>query len=344
MTDTLFMRPINAPAENGATGNGNHSNDAPDQHIARPIAPAKPKPPEPRLYALAALLPDFRADAEAAHEARATGKPRGAISGLASIDEQLSGAFSPGVHSINGNAGAGKTAFALQVAASCQCPALFVSCEMSPVELLRRLTARITGTYLGRLKSGELAPDAAEALARQTIEALPMLAICDATTAPATPEYLLHAATATRRDAKHFLLLVDSLHSWAGPAMRAGERDAQAASEYDALNAGIETLQNIAARLRAPVLFVTERNRASMENGGTNAGAGTRKIEYAGETVLSLDRDAKAPENGAGEVPIKLRFSKNRNGAAGKTVALHFNGALQRFTEANPTAGAGVGA
>jgi replicative DNA helicase len=205
------------------------------------------------------------------------------------------------------------------------------------------LTARITGTYLGRLKSGELPPDAAEALARRTIEALPLLAICDATTAPATPAYLLQVAETARRDAKHFLLLVDSLHSWAGPAMRA-EKDAQAASEYDTLNAGIEALQNIAARLRAPVLFVTERNRASMENGGTNAGAGTRKIEYAGETVLSLDRDAKAQEDGAGEVPLTLKFAKNRNGAAGKTVVLRFNGALQRFTEANPTGGAGVGA
>ncbi len=328
------MRPISEPAENGVTGNGNHSNGAPNQPTPRPIAPAKPKPPEPRLYALAALLPDFCADAEAAHEARITGQPRGAISGLASIDKQLSGAFAPGVHSINGNAGAGKTAFALQVAASCQCPALFVSCEMSPVELLRRLTARITGTYLGDLKSGTLSPIAAELLARRTIEALPLLSICDATTAPATLEYLLETATATRRDAKHFLLVVDSLHSWAGPAMRA-KPEAQSATEYDALNAGIEALQNIAARLRAPVLFVTERNRASMENGGTNAGAGTRKIEYAGETVLSLDRKSDEPENGAGEVAIKLRFSKNRNGAAGKTIALQFNGALQRFTEAS---------
>jgi replicative DNA helicase len=315
MTDTLSLRPINTPAENGNAANGS--------------APAST--PTPRLYPLSALLPDFCADAAAAHEARITGKPRGPISGLETIDKELAGAFSPGIHGIHGNAGAGKTAFGLQIASSCQCPALLVTCEMAPVELLRRLTARITGTYLGRLKSGEMPPDAAEALARQTIEALPMLAICDATTAPATPEYLLQAATATRRDAQHFLMLVDSLHSWAG-ALTA---TLDTATEYETLNTGVAALQSLAARLRAPVLFIAERNRATMKDGGLNAGAGTRKIEYAGETVLSLDREIDAPENGAGEVAIKLRFSKNRNGAAGKTVALQFNGALQRFTETN---------
>ena len=308
------MRPTSEPAENGNAANG---------------ATAPARTPTPRLYQLSALLPDFRADATAAYEARVSGKPRGPISGLASIDRELSGAFSPGIHGIHGNAGAGKTAFGLQVVSSCQCPALLVTCEMSPVELLRRLTARITGTYLGRLKSGEMPPDAAEALARQTIEAVPHLAICDATTAPATPEYLLQAATATRRDAQHFLMLVDSLHSWAGALSATHE----AASEYETLNMGVAALQSLAARLRAPVLFIAERNRDSMKSGGLNAGAGTRKIEYAGETVLSLDRETDAPENGAGEVAIKLRFSKNRNGAAGKTVALQFNGALQRFTE-----------
>lgn len=354
MTSLPSLRPINEPAQNGQAENGAPESGAPQSGYhangatgsgstptatvpttaPAPVPASTSSTPTPRLYQLSALLPELRADAEAAHEARLTGKPRGAISGLASIDRELAGAFAPGVHCIHGNAGAGKTAFGLQVVSSCQCPALFVSCEMSPVELLRRLTARLTGTYLGRLKSGELAPDAAEALARQTIEAVPHLAICDATTAPATPEYLLKVAQATRRDAKHFLLLVDSLHSWAGTMSAAQSSDG---GEYETLNTGVKALQELASRLKSPVLFISERNRDSMKSGGLNAGAGTRKIEYAGETVLSLDRDTEAQEDGAGEVPVVLRFAKNRNGAAGKKVALQFNGALQRFSEGEPS-------
>jgi replicative DNA helicase len=290
---------------------------------------AESAPQTPRLYPLSALLGDFRADAAAAHESRITGKPRGPISGLQSVDRELAGAFSPGIHGIHGNAGAGKTAFGLQVVSNCQCPALLVTCEMSPVELLRRLTARVTNTFLGRFKSGEMTPDEAESLARQTIEALPHLAIADATTAPATPEYLLQAAQVTRGDAQHFLMLVDSLHSWAG-ALTA---TLDTATEYETLNMGVAALQSLAARLRSPVLFIAERNRDSMKSGGLNAGAGTRKIEYAGETVISLDRDTEIQENGLGEVPVTLKFAKNRNGAAGKSLELHFHGALQRFRD-----------
>jgi replicative DNA helicase len=286
--------------------------------------------PQPRLYALSSLLGDFRADATAAHEARTSGKPRGPITGIASLDRELSGALTPGVHGIHGNAGAGKTAFAWQVAASCQCPALFVTCEMGPVELLRRLTARATSTYLGRLKSGEMTPAEAEARAREAIESAPQLHMVDATIAAASPQYLLQAASIVRGDSKHFLLVVDSLHSWAG----ALSSTAPGASEYETLNAGVAALQSMAAKLQAPVLFVAERNRDSMKSGGLNAGAGTRKIEYAGETVISLDRDTDAREDGGGEVPVKLKFAKNRNGAAGRTVDLLFHGALQRFREA----------
>jgi replicative DNA helicase len=58
------------------------------------------------------------ADAEAAHESRLTGKPRGPVTGFKILDTELGGAFAPGVHSINGDPGAGKTAFVLQVAAT----------------------------------------------------------------------------------------------------------------------------------------------------------------------------------------------------------------------------------
>lgn len=286
--------------------------------------------PKPRLLRLCDALTDMRADADAAHEARLSGNPRGAISGLSTLDRELSGAFVSGLHILHGNAGTGKTALALQMAADAKCPALFVTCEMAPAELLRRHTARITQTYLGRLKSGEMSGQDAEALARRAIEAAPDLAFVDATRAAATPEYLEQCAQIVRGDAKHLFLIIDSLHTWTQST--GGD---VGASEYEALNAAIRALQMMASRLQCPLLMISERNRDSMKSGGLNAGAGTRKIEYQGETVIDLDRKSDVQEDGAGEVEIILRLAKNRHGSIGKPIPLKFNGALQCFTESD---------
>ncbi len=288
--------------------------------------PAGAAPETARLVNFGDLLREFGDDAQAAHTARVTGQPRGPISGLRGLDRELSGAWLPGLHWIHGNAGAGKTAFALQVAAMCGAPSLFVTCEMSPVELLRRHTARATGTFLGRLKSGEMPRAVAETLARDAIASAPRLAIADATRAGAPLQFLHDAAQITRGDAPHILVVVDSLHSWA-------LRLSSGLPEYEALNVAIADLQTLAHSLKCPVLVVSERSRSAMQAGGLNAGAGTRKIEYSGETVLDLHREQGAKESGAGEVEIKLTLSKNRHGATGKPLDLRFNGALQRFTE-----------
>jgi replicative DNA helicase len=293
---------------------------------SEPAKNSQSEPPTARLLRLRDVVADVLRDADAAHEARVSGLPRGAVTGLESLDREMAGALAPGVHFIHGNAGAGKTAFALQAAAACQCPAMFVTCEMAPAELLRRHTARATKTYLGRLKSGEMTRADAERLTLQGIEAAPDLALVDATTAPAEFPFLCDAAQIVKGDAKHLLIVVDSLHSWSGGL-------ASGLPEYEALNAAVGDLQRLSRRLHCAVLIVSERNRASMKDGGLNAGAGTRKIEYGAETVLDLDRDLDAPEDGAGELVITLRIGKNRHGTAGKKIPLKFHGALQTFRE-----------
>ena len=283
--------------------------------------------PTPQLFCLSDILGELRRDADAAHDARVKGIPRGPKTGLKTLDSELSGALSPGLHFVPGNAGTGKTAFCLQAAALCQCPALFVTCEMSPVELLRRHTANVTKTYLGNLKSGEMSGHDAEKLARRACEAAPGLHFVDATRASASLKYLHDCAQIVRRDAAHLLIVVDSLHSWA-------QGTSGGLSEYEALNAAVMDLKRLSMRLNCPVIVICERNRASMDKGGLSSGAGTRKIEYGGETIIELDREKDAREDGVGEVDVTLRLSKNRNGAAGKSIALKFNGARQSFREA----------
>lgn len=308
----------------------------PQQSTAPPsTSESRPDEPTPRLLRLGQVLGDLRADADAAHHARLTGVPRGPITGFSGVDREISGALAPGLHGILGGPGVGKTALTLQVATSCRYPALYVTCEMAPPELLRRLTARVTGTYLGRLKSGEMSGEDVEALALQACEAAPELVFADATRAPATPKYLLEVAQAVKGEAGHLLIVVDSLQTWTQHLVNAGGLNT---SEYESLNASLLALKVLSAELDCPVLYVSERNRAGMEHGGLNSGAGTRKIEYQGETVFDLQRakDAKGnvkEEDGSGEIEVTLTVAKNRHGAVGKRFTLEWNGALQRFRE-----------
>lgn len=279
----------------------------------------------PRACRLGDLLADWEADAVAAHQAQLSGLPRGPITGFSALDRELGGALAPGLHILHGQPGTGKSAFALQVAASCRCPALYLTVEMPPLELLRRLTARLTSTFLGRLKSGELPPTESLALARRAAQECPDLILVDGSQVFASPEWLREMAEDYRSDQRHFLLVVDSVHSWAESAQ--GE-----ATEYDALNAALASLRGLAGALRCPILVVAERNRASMKQGGLSAGAGTRKIEYGAETVLDLER--KEVANASGEMPVTVQLAKNRHGAAGRELEFSFHGALQRFREA----------
>ena len=65
--------------------------------------------------------------------------------------------------------------------------------------------------------------------------------------------------------------------------------------------------------------------------GGQGAAAGHRRFEYAGETVLELDKE-KEQEDGHGYTPVKLTISKNRHGSCG-FLLLRWHGAMQRHEE-----------
>ncbi len=75
--------------------------------------------PAPQLARLADLLGDWEVFAAEAHEAYRTGAKRGPTTGLPSLDRELGGALAAGTHVLHAGPGAGKTALALQVAASC---------------------------------------------------------------------------------------------------------------------------------------------------------------------------------------------------------------------------------
>lgn len=301
-----------------------HPGNSYEAQAAREPTPPKPKP---KLLYLGDLLEQFEADATAAYEARQNGQPRGPVSGLPGLDTELGGSLPSGVHILHGAPGSGKSALALQIAADCGFPALLCSVEMSALELLRRLAARASGCYLGRFKSGELEPSRAMEYVHQAVSAYPLLALCDATQSAAHPDYLQETAELVRGDTRGFLMVVDSVHSWV-------ESQSGSDTEYDALGAGMARLRKLSGALDCPILAVAERNRATMGKGGLHAGAGSRKLEYGGESVLDLSREEDARPDAYGKVDVILTLAKNRNGAPGRKIPLKFHGACQRFEEA----------
>lgn len=278
-------------------------------------------------------LGDLRAamveDAERRKAARDSGQAWGAVTGFPELDHQLGGILAPGLHFVNGGPGVGKTAFALQVAAQCQRPALFITCEMSPRELLHRSMARVSGEFLGHIKGGTLSGEQIGAMIDATAKAIPDLVIMDASGSvkPGAKD-IANAA----RDVLglyegqygEILIVIDSLHSWA-----MARPDIQGV-EYDRLNDSIGQLSAIGQERQIPVMVITERNRAAMKEGGMHSGAGTRRIEYQGESVISLDVSGETFE----KKTIKLSVDKNRHGMTGEIGGqMSFDGALQRFSQ-----------
>lgn len=280
------------------------------------------------IYKLSDLMTLWDDTAAELYDARQGNKPAGVCTGLDGLDDLINGRLAPGLHSLQGGPGIGKTAFALQLACDCGYPAVFVTCEMSPLELFRRVVARTTKTFLGRLKTGELHPAEMSNLAQRAASRAGDLTIIDATRefvpafATSSQDYGIDSIANGVRADSHCLVVVDSLHSWA-------DRGAGEANEYEYLNCAISSLQALASTLVAPVLVIAERNRMSMAKGGLSGGAGTRKIEYSAESVIELD--AQSDPNLNGETTVTLRLSKNRNGESNKSIELRFHGATQTY-------------
>jgi replicative DNA helicase len=288
------------------------------------------EPTPARLTRVADILDEFHADYVAAYEDRQAGRARGPVTGLSDVDEALGGYLAPGLTVLSGNTGVGKTAFSLQIGATCGVPCLYVTAEMSRLELFRRIMARTTNTFLSRIKSVEFEPQVALMLARRAAEAASALAFADATAGRvASPTWIRESAEIVRGDSPHLLIVIDSTHSWAE-----GTFDGD---EYAVLNCGLKELRQIASGLNCSVLMIAEQNRGAMKAdkigkvGDVNAMAGSRKFEYGAEAVLDLHCIGGAQPDAFGEVDVTLSLAKNRNGVSGQKVDLHFNRALQTF-------------
>jgi replicative DNA helicase len=246
------------------------------------------------------------------------------------LSRAVGGRIPLGVSVIHGAPGTAKTALVNQLAAEAGCPSILVTCEMPPLVLLHRHAARVTRTFLSKFTSGELPPGEWKTLIERTIEALPDLSMLDGTRGPVPVDRIRECAEEAKAeaDSDHLLVVIDSAHSWVRGSGATG------ATEYEATNAALQSLQRLAADQSCSVFIVAEQNRASMGTDRQEASAGSRVFEYSAELIIALtrDRDAK-PDPMHGEIPIVATLAKNRHGDAGERIDLRFSGRLMTFRE-----------
>ncbi len=285
-----------------------------------------------RVCDLAALL---LGEEETARAAKLSGQKPGAVTGFAALDEELGGFLTVGVHTLLAAPGAGKTSLALQIAAQSGVPCLYVTSEMRRAELLRRLIARETGTFLGRLRGGELDAEALETRINATAKACPMLALFDVREERATRADIEAKARALREqfDTSRLLIVVDSVTDWAASV---GAPDSKDANEYAIAERAITGVSELAASLSCPVVAIAHRNRTGQGKDADklHAAKGTGRYEYVSESLWDLERDAKTEPDANGQTEARLTILKNRHGSTGSALRFRFEGRIQKFTEA----------
>lgn len=295
--------------------------------------------PNPAL--IADLVADLLAEEHLAREAKRLGRAPGPKTGFESLDRELGGFLAPGVHTVLAAPGAGKTALCLQIAARCGCPALYVSAEMRRIELMRRIIARETGEYLGKLRGGALENDRLQTLACRAAEKTPHMALFDAQEASANPEgagatvgVLAERARALKErfESQHVLVVIDSVTEWA-PLAAMSEALGDKSNEYTLAETAVNGLKNLASSLNCPVLAIAHRHRAAQGAGADrlHGAKGTGRFEYISESVWDMERDAKNPPSRSECAHVDLTLLKNRYGAVGTSFRLLFEGRVQKF-------------
>lgn len=266
----------------------------------------------------------------------------GVPSGLCDLDGLTDGFGAGTVTVLAARPSAGKTALALQIAQhaalSSGVPTLFVSLEMSGIELAERLLVSLSRVDGQRVRTGCLVAAELEQLRRAggTLRECPHLAIADSSVA-----HLGRIASCARRfQARRGLglMVLDYLQ-----LVESDPGGPKGASRQEQVAQLSRRLKVLARELAVPVLCLSQINRQSEQREDSRPRMSDLResgaIEQDADMVLLLHRpEYFDPNDRPGEADLIV--AKNRNGATG-TVRLAFRKQLMRFDDFHPGAAPG---
>lgn len=270
---------------------------------------------------------------EAARKAKESGIPRGPRTGIRGLDNMFGGYLPPGLYLMHGTPGVGKSVLASQMSTDCGFPAVYVSAEMSPLELMKRHVARASKTSKPQLLRGRLDPEDEIARLRWAISEAPDWFVMDGLSNPVHPDWIVDEVNKIRlfRETEHVLVIIDALHPWARRLAAAGS-DIGKKTSVDILNEALDTMTRLANEEHIPVIMLAHRNRASMKEGGLSAVKGTSDAEHIADVVIDLHLEDQKQQNDLQRITI-ASAPKNRFGITGAQVRLMFDSDKQSFHE-----------
>lgn len=254
--------------------------------------------------------------------------------GLPGLDKALDGGLHAGLTVLGAVSSMGKTSLMLQIAdtlAAAGRSVLFITVEMSRMELLAKSAVRGTKERVRPLLDGRLPEERVRALLsayRQRTGG--RVELWEPDTA-LTPEFLEEKVSAFCESHKAPVLFLDYLQLVA-PA-RAGMTEKQTA------DAAVAMLKQLARRYELPIVAASSLNREAYRPGSTDPGMSAFKesgsVEYSADLLLVLKyRADTGKEHRPGPRRLVLTILKNRFGPTGESVPLDYEPEKELFRDA----------
>lgn len=264
----------------------------------------------------------------AAMDRRAYGEFAGISSGLSDLDDVTNGFRPENLIIVAGRPGMGKSALAMNIAEHNavyhQIPVLFVSLEMSLVELGDRLAASVSGVDSYRIRRG-IADESEMRRFRSATETISRAPLFIDVSAGRNVTQI--AANARRYKARKGikLMIVDLLNEIDGDDSRASRREQLASIS--------RRLKSLTRELSIPIIAVAQLNRDPSNREGNRPRMSdlkeTGEFEQNAHLVILLHRpEYYKPGDQRGQAVIIV--DKNRNGPSGD-VNVMFHKQLTRF-------------
>ena len=247
-------------------------------------------------------------------------RPQGITSGLRALDMVLGGFLHGATYILGAATGRGKSVLGLQwamAAATDRKRVLYVSLEMSHVDLVRRAVSAKSGVNPSDIQSGTLSSADLELMTDAFAQLLRLNEYLTIYDQPALSLYQLAATVRQMAQGDGIdMMIVDYLQLLRTDQTYSRER------EVATVSAGLVA---IARTNNIPVIAISQLN----EDGRIRE---SRAVEHDASAVMKIDYSEGAWKEGSGPIECDLAVIKHRHGRTGR-VPLTFERSKQRFEE-----------